>query len=201
MRERAEGREGREIRVWVEGDRKGEKTGGRGALLMRNSSLFRSTAGKFPRGTDNIECWNPVPTHPDDLNALFLMSTLRLASGSSSFTPKAVLFLLTRKTWSFPELGCSLSSPPALFSVGFLLPFLTQLWMKSHAFHFEWEFFPVILKPFLSGEAERGESKICLLWVKQLLEKGRSHMLQSVAFHHFQTNLSWQELSIGWQEI
>lgn len=43
---------------------------------MRNSSLFQGTAGKFQRGTDNIECKNPIPTHPDDFSALFLMSTL-----------------------------------------------------------------------------------------------------------------------------
>lgn len=59
----------------MEGDRKKE------GLLMRNSSLFHSTAGKFQRGTDNTECRNPARTHPDNFSARF---SKRLASGSSS---------------------------------------------------------------------------------------------------------------------
>lgn len=197
MRERAEGREGREIRVWVEGDRKREKTGRRGALLMRNSSLFQSTAGKFQRGTDKPECRNPVPTHPDDFNAYFLTSTLNGWRQVLHLSLPKLCFSSWRGRRDLFQNLAAVFPPFFVLSV-FLLPSHTRLWMKSHTFYFKWEFFSRITE---RGSRARWISEIRLLWVKELLEKGRSHMLQSVAFHHFQTNLSWQELNIGWQEI
>lgn len=64
---------------------------------MRNSSLFQSTAGKFQRGTDNPECRNPLPAHPDDFSAPFFLMTSTLI-GWRQVLRRAALALLTWNT-------------------------------------------------------------------------------------------------------